>query len=112
MKNFLEFLGYESPEKRKQREKDEKLAKLRQELMSLEQWLGNVEMGTQMNSGGSGELRSADSIQIQRIKNLIDVKKQEIAKLEGPDLEIVARGQGGSKLEKEQPKKPNLEIVK
>lgn len=81
MKNFLEILGYESPEKKKQRERDEKLIKLRQELTSLEQWLGNVETGTQMNSGGSGELSGVDSIQIQHIKKLIDAKKQEIAKM-------------------------------
>ncbi len=76
--NFLEVFGYKSQEKTKEEEK----AKLLKGLADLEQWLSSVEMGMGMRSGASGEARAADNTQIQRIKELIEVKKQQIAELE------------------------------
>lgn len=89
MMKFGKSLGYDNPQDQTEKEKQEaqgKLAKLRQELKSLEEWLANVEMGSQMESGGTAYFRdrddSSDTSQGGKIRRAIAEKKREISILE------------------------------
>lgn len=112
--SIWETMGFKSKEKKAQEAEEAKEQELgnqteakKRQITMLEGRIKEVQENVRMFGSAP-----ADHSLIRGLEEQIATLRKEVAELEKPKLEIVARGPASSKLEQEQSERPKLERVK